>query len=86
MPPTNTTADQVLMRLAEKAYRAATTQKVGLLNEYDWQVIRMIAAALSSHGLREAVQQSEQGSAPRPHEPPCRFCVNTLSALLGEGG
>ena len=60
MPPTNTTADRVMMRLAEEV-RDTLYLKGGCDEPELWA--EEVAAALSSHGLREAVELTEKGIA-----------------------
>lgn len=92
IPTVTDTADRVAMRLGEAVFMEDMPEGY-VLNDTDWSVIRDFAAALSSHGLREAVETLETIS--NWHDKmnlPWQEIIKgkniakaALAALLGEG-
>lgn len=92
MPPTNTTADRVMMRLAEEIQRAIQQHKKRVL--FPDEMKECVAAALSAHGVREMVEAGESlidgsmlamtGATYVPRRKFERF-EKAFADLLGEG-
>ena len=82
MTKTESTVHRVAMRLAEAAEEAVLSWKSDP-NLPPSQMKRMIAAALSSHGLNEAVDHLEIGKQDWQSEGGAR-CGLALTALLGD--